>query len=648
MSNHYSTTQPFIQNTEFNNLNQVHSHSHTQIDNNIPIHHYQQHNHHLSLPQQQNYIQQNHHQDLPNSTKTYSANQFYAQQNQLQQIQMVQQQIAKQKQEQEEEELKQRKLLLKQQQQSHKKSVSTSTITSTPKKKRGRPPKLNSFTERITTQVNININTSPLNSSPAESNSNQAAKQGAPNIFTPLMRVSPTNKSSSIAKRKRKNSSSSTISNTSPILIKKSKSFSHPSTILATPLSSTSQNFPPNSLDSNGNSYQFSKKTFDNISLITQHHNQNHNNQGFYNTPPSSSAINKSSYFTPHQNGGDISINQNTIDIESIKKNHNQNNGEIESPIKRGKSISDENKNLLPPVSLNSYNNKQVAEKKENTEESKPQISRSNSFSLKLTIDDSGKAVLSSDIFQPTTTTTATTTTTKEVKEEPKESEQTPQPAKAQLTTTTTPKQPQLNRSTSDYQLEDKRPNILRRHNSDITNIISQPKLESTILSSINENYLSTNYPTTPQQSQHQNISYLSTGLTPMFNLTPQFNSLMYSVMNLNSPQFKKGMNPFTLNQEIFTSESSSQSQPSFQPLQEIEETVDSQQSNLQINESHAEISSQDIFIEPSSQQQKLVLGSGGDNSQPQGNGSCSDSSLNSEDSGDARLALKKMIQIRD
>ena len=39
--------------------------------------------------------------------------------------------------------------------------------------------------------MNINVNTSPLNCTPAESNSNLMVKQGAPDIFTPLMRVSP-------------------------------------------------------------------------------------------------------------------------------------------------------------------------------------------------------------------------------------------------------------------------------------------------------------------------------------------------------------------------------------------------------------------------------------------------------------------------
>lgn len=71
---------------------------------------------------------------------------------------------------------------------------------STPKRKRGRPPKPNNFSNKITKTINISINTSPLSNSPdAENNSNQIVKRGIPDIFTPTMRVSP---NSRIKKRK--------------------------------------------------------------------------------------------------------------------------------------------------------------------------------------------------------------------------------------------------------------------------------------------------------------------------------------------------------------------------------------------------------------------------------------------------------------
>lgn len=74
------------------------------------------------------------------------------------------------------------------------------------KRKRGRPPKALSLTNKITTTLNIEVNTSPLKLRipQAETNSNNLLKRGAPDFFTPLMRVLP-----SLRKRKRKSSTSS-------------------------------------------------------------------------------------------------------------------------------------------------------------------------------------------------------------------------------------------------------------------------------------------------------------------------------------------------------------------------------------------------------------------------------------------------------
>ncbi|CAN3377216.1 hypothetical protein DIURU_003531 [Diutina rugosa] len=61
------------------------------------------------------------------------------------------------------------------------------------KRKRGRPPKATSLTNKITTTLNIAINTPPMSKIPqAESNSQMIVKRGCPDFFTPLMRVSPT------------------------------------------------------------------------------------------------------------------------------------------------------------------------------------------------------------------------------------------------------------------------------------------------------------------------------------------------------------------------------------------------------------------------------------------------------------------------
>ena len=62
----------------------------------------------------------------------------------------------------------------------------------TVKRKRGRPPKADSLSNKITHTVNINVNTSSSHSSPtAEFNSNMMVRRGAPDIMTPLMKVSP-------------------------------------------------------------------------------------------------------------------------------------------------------------------------------------------------------------------------------------------------------------------------------------------------------------------------------------------------------------------------------------------------------------------------------------------------------------------------
>lgn len=61
------------------------------------------------------------------------------------------------------------------------------------KRKRGRPPKASLLTNKITTTLNIAINTPPMLKIPqAESNSQMIVKRGCPDFFTPLMRVSPT------------------------------------------------------------------------------------------------------------------------------------------------------------------------------------------------------------------------------------------------------------------------------------------------------------------------------------------------------------------------------------------------------------------------------------------------------------------------
>lgn len=495
-----------------------------------------QHPYHLQPVQQQQPQQLLHQQTIPNGdfqSPSFQVNQFYAEQNLFQQMQMQKMQLAQE----------QAKLEQQQQQQQRRvlRTKKVKPVSMTPKKKRGRPPKPDSFTQRITSTMNINVNTSPLSSSPAESNSNSAAKQGAPNVFTPLMRVSPTTKT----KRKRKNSTTSTISNQSPGMLKKVKSFSLPSTMLATPLSSVGTSFP-NSIESQ---YHFNKNTLDNISMITQLQSKPSRSQSLYNTPPSS-AGQKNGCFMPHHRNLDAMASQERVDASPIRK---------KSP----------DKNLLPPALLTG-NTPKVESK------------TSDDFQLKLVIDDLGKAILSSDMFKPTQAT---------------------------------PK-PQLARPIEPTEEKPSR-GVLRRCNSDITGSITQPKLESQ-LSSVNENFM------TNPQTPKDNYMYVSTGLTPIFNLTPQFNSLMNSVMSLNSPQYRKGMNPFLVNQEIFTSEQNLQAPHqipiTLSHIHHLENLTEHPSEEKEQTAVDAEVDSEEINI---------------------------NSGASSDESGDARLALKRVMYVQ-
>ncbi|KAL6449975.1 hypothetical protein SBY92_000760 [Candida maltosa Xu316] len=412
------------------------------------------------------------------------------------------------------------------------------TLQQTPKKKRGRPPKPNSFAQKITTTLNINVNTSPLHSSPAESNSNLSVKQGAPDIFTPLMRVSP-----SSAKKKKRKSSSSGSMNGSPTSIKKLKSSTskptkqqHNNNPLVTPLSSSVENNFPNS----DPPYQINYKTLDNISMITQ-------SQSFYNTPPPTS---RNRFFSTH-----------------INNYSSPNLGKINESKHEALSFSP-SKNLLPPVSLSSNTNNTSNIK------SNKDAKSSEDFSFKLTIDDSGKAVLSSDIFAPTTT----------VKKQDEDS------------TSPTTQPPALLHTKSAIGLD----SLNKETISSISEVPPQQQQQQ-------QQQQQPFNPQTPKET----YTYVSTGLTPLFNLTPQFNALMYSVMNINnSPPYKRGMNPFVSNQELFNERT----------------TVENNNNQL----------------EELTEVPKLE-----DASQSSGSGSGSGSTSEESFSGDARLALKKMIHIK-
>lgn len=117
---------------------------------------------------------------------------------------------------------------------------------------------------------------------------------------------------------------------------------------------------------------------------------------------------------------------------------------------------------------------------------------------------------------------------------------------------------------------------------------------------------------------------YVSTGLTPIFNLTPQFNSLMNSVMSLNSPQYRKGMNPFLVNQEIFTSEQNLQAPHqipiTLSHIHHLENLTEHPSEEKEQTAVDAEVDSEEINI---------------------------NSGASSDESGDARLALKRVMYVQ-
>ena len=667
------------------------------------------------------------------------------------------------------------------------------SVEATPpmKKKRGRPPKATSLSTKITTTVNINVNTSPLRASPmAETSSNQVMMRGAPDIFTPLMRVSP----SSRTKRKRKNSTSSSLGS-SPVVTKTLKlsvslnslkltsnnnssmnnnNSSNSSNVLVTPLSTAinGSTFTPY--------HQINSKTLDNMSMITQlDPNTGATSTGssvglilqtgsgavpFYNTPPSSTV---KSQFPNYLNTPNFDLPRTGYPTPSseLKNSVLMQNPYMVLPDSTPTPGSDEqhvspiNKNLLPPVSLvsassNALGKAQISGNgpistnggtshksslskiKEEIKEQGPDqqqlhgfhleqqqqhisnsdirnsVSSSNSgdFLLKLTIDDLGKAVLSSDFFTSSFELNALETTEESFnkikssrRREPKlvnqqkhkkvdnsededskprlthvnsvigiEGQYLPQNQVGGLTPPFGLDSNDLNQN-QNQTLMSGRPNLLRRHNSDFTGVAASSILgthpaATNVLSSINENGNSLSVPSVgiqlPQTPNYkENYLYSSTGLTPnsnlTFNLTPQFNSMMYSMMGVNSPQQKKGLNnsistnnnhsnnQFLLAQEFFMNgshsettlmDSNSQQQPSFAQGQ-----LQQQHEQYGIHLQSDSINVGDLIDVSRSNElnSKLPL------AESRSSGMSSGSSSNAEDSEDARLALKKVIHVK-
>lgn len=510
-------------------------------------------------------------------------------------------------------------------------SVSSSSLTlgnlSTPpsvKKKRGRPPKPTSLSNKITTTLNIIVNTSPLYNSPtAENNSNMIVKRGAPDIFTPLMRVSPTSR----RKRSRKSSMSSETSSSSKRVYPE---------MLATPLSGKSYDYANTLFES------VDSRAMDRISYLTKPPKYEHG----YDTPiglhldgketlrrdvdasPSHSGRVENTLLTPTNsliNEGESTRGRSRLDyyLESALYT-------LDEVMQRRQST----KSLLPAASL--------AKDTFNRDQDKEQ----NDFAMRLMVDDLGKAVLSNSFFLSPKRAQTISPGNSDSRDKRTFERDTitfhtnqefypPQtaPPVLGLCDSVPHKIGYASDSNENHEESHPVPGALKRHHSDITGMHSHNFSSSSFLSTINEgsyneSHLDKFMPLTPTNKDTSSHS-LASGLTPAglnLNLTPNFNSLMNSMMNINSPQQKKSYyrSQFSPHQELF---------PEFSL---------GGRSSVQ----HYGLESMTDLMNLGS---KLLLTKYTDanNMAPTSSTSSNSTNLNVEDGGDARLALRKIMQIK-
>lgn len=351
------------------------------------------------------------------------------------------------------------------------------------KRRRGRPPKHNKLPEAFPT-LTLQFQTSPeLGSPTAESNSNMMVKMGEPDAFTPLMKVSPSNPSS--RKRRRKSNYHSDIDD-SP----SKRSVASQSTDLAseepllTPMSLSSVNGGP--------SLYVNAKTLENLSLITKGDSKQHPRSNYsLATPPKHQPYDK--------NGSSLAKLTAQIIKTSQEKNTNA-EGSKESLSGTMSYVDDD------------------------------------SFLLQLVVDEKGKAALSNKGMS------GSKTNSDHLAELPHE--MTRPSALLHLNTAI---------------------GIEAWHNSykeEVPNDFNKRKLSEPVkpmlpsyasLVSGSETDSLPDKLIVPQTPQSSGIAYSETPIFMQtdssapsgdlaFNLTPQFNAMMYLMMNINSPQQKRNL----------------------------------------------------------------------------------------------------------
>lgn len=464
-------------------------------------------------------------------------------------------------------------------------------------KRRGRPPKPTSLCHRISSTMNININTPPHRSPTAESNSNQTKKRGTPNWMDPIMRVSPTLLPSTSTPRQRSRKNLSVSSTPS---LKKQRVTPMEDYMAFTPLSVGS----------------YPLRAGANIAMITQSDLQ-------FRTPPATAvrpsfpSMNLAPAIAPRGSAGNFEGSPRSRSEELL-------GAPLEIPQKRSHSPPEQQQHLH-----------QRAQSVQNVQESpqspslvmeppKKAARVSRDFLLLLVVDLLGRAVLSLGQDVPPDFSSAPIPTPSARQRLVPESE----PA-------LTGRRPQLQYSYSavapdkpsfgfempfseelapafDHQDENTRV-ALRRFNSDITGLASSV-LENQKLASIAEPFVDVlPMEKLPQTPRRENYFLAPTGQSPnpvSFNLTPQFSSMMNSMMCSPHQQRKPVQGDFFGSSDLFHGSVAPQVYPTVNMMDLM--TIDDQ---LAKNAPVGEMSG---------------------SSSPSG-----------DDSGDARLALKKIIQVK-
>lgn len=452
------------------------------------------------------------------------------------------------------------------------------------KRKRGRPPKNNKMAEAFPT-LTLQFHTSPDAGSPtAESNSNMTVKMGEPDTFTPLMKVSPRQTSSRKKRQRSSVVSMSSAGDDSPL----KKAGSSKETNLLTPMSVSSY--------TSLSSFQINPKALDNISFITNTDVLPPLLRGFpLATPPHSTvrphfsnAMSPSgtgqSMGSPTLNMGmgyHTTANMGLGNPTSVNMGMGRPEMSLNSmhmiPINTSlhntaNSAMSTNKVTHPPAANTNLSLAQGFERKAKTttttarEKVDPisEVGKASNlvnfindgmFLFRLVVDDLGRAVLSPS-EEPRVEEGVDDIEFAEILIE----EETSNPVVAR------PGLPKLVHAHTAIGIE------ANYHSRDD---LSSRGVRKRMLSEPNKPTDDHIVPQTPKGE-----FYFSSGYTPMYmsseanghgdcnlayNLTPQFNSMMYSMMNLNSPQQKKSLTlqqPFLNQQPDLANQSSKFSGP--------------------------------------------------------------------------------------